>query len=77
MASCVRLRDSWHLLFGGVAMTDNLKNRGPADRARINVNESWEVRWWCGHFGCTESQLRDAVKAVGVMADKVRRHLGK
>jgi hypothetical protein len=56
-------------------MSDDLKNRGPADRSRVNVNEDWERRYWCKEFGCTEQQLRDAVKAVGVMADKVRSHL--
>jgi hypothetical protein len=57
-------------------MVDDLKNRGPADRARVNVNEPWEVRWWCQEFGCTEQQLRDAVRKVGVSADAVRRELG-
>jgi hypothetical protein len=54
---------------------DNLKNRGPADRSRVNVTEAWEREYWCKEFGCTETQLRAAVKAVGVMADKVRAHL--
>jgi hypothetical protein len=56
-------------------MADDLKNRGPADRARVNVNESWEVRYWCKEFGCTEDALRAAVKAVGVMVTDVRRYL--
>ncbi|GMT97499.1 hypothetical protein KH5H1_16180 [Corallococcus caeni] len=58
-------------------MSDDLKNRGPKDRARINVNEPWEVSWWCAHFGCTAAQLRAAVQAVGVMTADVKRHLGK
>jgi hypothetical protein len=58
-------------------MSDDLKNRGPQDRSRVNVNEEWERRWWCKQFGCTEQQLRAAVQAVGVSADKVRQHLGK
>lgn len=58
-------------------MSDDLKNRGPADRARVNVHEDWEVRWWCKEFGCTEAQLKAAVKAVGVSAAAVRKHLGK
>ncbi len=58
-------------------MPDNLQNRGPADRSRVNVNESWEVKYWCGEFGCTEAQLRAAVQAVGVMANNVRAHLRK
>lgn len=58
-------------------MSDNLHNRGPADRSRVNVNESYEVRYWTQRFGCTESELRRAVAAVGVMADDVERHLRK
>jgi hypothetical protein len=58
-------------------MADDLGKRGPPDRSRINVNEPWEVKWWCNHFGCTEAQLRAAVREVGVMADDVRRYLGK
>jgi hypothetical protein len=56
-------------------MVDDLQNRGPADRSRVNIHEPWEVRWWCREFGCTESQLRAAVQAVGVSADAVRRRL--
>lgn len=56
-------------------MGDNLSNRGPQDRARINVNESWEVRWWTQELNCTETQLRAAVRAVGVMVVNVREYL--
>jgi hypothetical protein len=58
-------------------MSDDLKNRGPADRSKINVHEKWEVDYWTKHFGVSEQKLRDAVKAVGVSADAVKRHLGK
>ncbi len=58
-------------------MADNLTNRGPADRARINVHESWELDYWCKEFGVTPEQLKAAVKAVGVMVVDVRRHLSK
>jgi hypothetical protein len=58
-------------------MADDLTNRGPADRTRVNIHEPWEVRWWCREFGCTEQQLRDAVRAVGVMSHHVRAHLKK
>jgi hypothetical protein len=58
-------------------MADDLKDRGPRDRERVNVNEDWEVRHWCTAFGCTEAELRDAVGRVGVMATDVRRGLGQ
>ncbi len=53
-------------------MADNLQDRGPQDRARINVNEVHEVRYWTKKFGVTEEQLRAAVAAVGVRADQVQ-----
>jgi hypothetical protein len=58
-------------------MSDNLKIRQPADAQRVNVNESWEVEYWTKKFGCSEAQLRAAVKAVGVMANDVQRYLQK
>jgi hypothetical protein len=56
-------------------MVDDTNNRGPQDRSRVNVHEAWEVRWWCREFGCTEQQLRDAVRKVGVSVAAVRREL--
>ena len=56
---------------------DNLSNRGPADRARVNVHEAWELEYWTKKFGCTKSQLQAAVKAVGVMAKDVEAYLKK
>ncbi|TWI61574.1 uncharacterized protein DUF3606 [Pseudoduganella lurida] len=58
-------------------MSDNLANRGPQDRSRINVHESWELRYWTKELGLTEDQLRDAVKAAGPAVSAVRKHLGK
>ena len=58
-------------------MTDNLEEREPQDRSRIDVNEEWEVRYWCEKFNCTLDELRDAVDAVGVSVDDVRTYLGK
>ena len=56
-------------------MPDDTTNRGAQDRARINVREEHEVRYWTKALGVTEEQLRRAVSAVGVSADAVRRHL--
>jgi len=58
-------------------MSDDLTKRRPQDASKVNVNEQWEVNWWTQEFGCTETQLRNAVKAVGVMAADVRKYLGK
>lgn len=56
-------------------MTDNLQDRGPQDRARINVNEPHEVAYWTGKFGVSADQLRNAVADVGVSADAVEQVL--
>ncbi|MGO4700306.1 DUF3606 domain-containing protein [Dyella sp. 2RAB6] len=58
-------------------MSDDLSKRGPQDAAKVNIHEDWEVRYWCKAFGCTEQQLKAAVKTVGVSAAAVRRHFGK
>lgn len=56
-------------------MSDNLNNRGPADRTRVNVNEDYEARYWADKWGVSEDELRAAVERVGVMADDVERAL--
>jgi hypothetical protein len=56
-------------------MADDLSNRGPQDRARININETHELDYWSEALGCTEQQLRDAVAAVGVSSESVREYL--
>jgi hypothetical protein len=56
---------------------DDLKNRGAADRTRINTHETHEVTYWTKELGVSREELERAVKAVGVMASDVRKHLGK
>ena len=58
-------------------MPDDKTNRGAQDRARVNVNEEHEIRYWTEALGVSEEKLREAVAAVGVSADAVRKHLGK
>jgi hypothetical protein len=58
-------------------MSDDLSKKGPADRARINLNESWEVRWWTKELKVTEDELRAAVRAVGPQTADVRKQLSR
>ncbi|HEV7801299.1 MAG TPA: DUF3606 domain-containing protein [Burkholderiales bacterium] len=58
-------------------MADDKTNRGQQKRARINVNEDDEVRYWKEELGVTEQRLRDAVKAAGTSAEKVKAWLKK
>jgi hypothetical protein len=53
-------------------MADNSK-----DRSKVNVSQASEVTYWCQKLGCSETQLRTAVKMVGVTVSKVRTHLAQ
>ena len=57
-------------------MADDPKKTG-LDRKLIALNEPHEVLSWTESLGCTEAQLRDAVKAVGNSAEAVRVFLKK
>lgn len=58
-------------------MSDNLQIRRPLDASRINLNEPYEVNYWCKELGVSKEVLIAAVKAVGTSAAAVRKHLGK
>jgi hypothetical protein len=45
------------------------------DPIRIRVSDSWDRKYWAGHFKVTEARLREAVRAVGTSAEAVRRYL--
>lgn len=56
-------------------MSDDKTKTGGQDRARINLNEDYEVRDWSRKFGCTPDELKAAVKAVGNEASAVEAQL--
>lgn len=56
-------------------MSDDLKNRGAQDRARINVNEPHEVAYWTEELGVTRERLLQLVKEAGTSAKAVREKL--
>ena len=49
--------------------------RGPQDRAKINVQEKYEMDYWSKKFGVTPDQLRNAVKKAGPSAAAVEREI--
>lgn len=57
-------------------MPDNLEDRGPQDRSKINVNEEWELRYWTKQFGVNADTIRKAVQKVGPTVEAVRKELG-
>lgn len=54
---------------------DDKNKRGPQDRARINVNEDYELQYWTEKFGVSSEKLRQAVEKVGVSANAVEQYL--
>jgi hypothetical protein len=58
-------------------MSDDTSKRGPQDRSRVNVNESWELSYWTKEFKVSADELRAAVKEVGPSVEAVRKKLGK
>lgn len=56
-------------------MSDDLKNRGAQDRARININEPHEVAYWTQELGVTKERLQQLVKDAGTSAKAVREKL--
>jgi hypothetical protein len=55
---------------------DDPNQRNAPDSKRINVNEEHEVRYWTRALGVSREALEEAVRAVGTMADDVRKYLG-
>ena len=55
-------------------MADDPKKTG-LDRKLISLDKPHEMRSWTESLGCSETQLRDAVKAVGNSAEEVRQYL--
>lgn len=58
-------------------MPDDLTNRGAQDRARINMSEPHEVKYWTQKWGVTAEQLRAAVEKSGPSSAAVAKELGK
>jgi len=58
-------------------MADDKSNRGPADRARININEDYEVAYWTKELGISSDRLKELVVKHGVMAADVGKGVGK
>ena len=56
-------------------MSDSSQNRGEPDRSRINLNQDHEMQYWTKTLDVTEEELREAVRAAGSSADKVREYL--
>jgi hypothetical protein len=56
-------------------MPDNTTLSGSPDRARINLDQPFEVQYWKTRFGVTVERLKEAVALVGNSAKAVERQL--
>lgn len=54
---------------------DDKNMRRPQDNKKINLNEEYEVQYWCQKFGVSEEALRKAVNKTGVSAVAVQDYL--
>jgi Protein of unknown function (DUF3606) len=49
----------------------------PADPTLIHLSSTVEVNYWCQVLNCTETRLRNAVLAVGLLTADVRAYLAR
>jgi hypothetical protein len=57
---------------------DNKEKVGGQDRARINVNEEYEVEYWKLRFGVSSEELKRAVEEAGTtQAEEIELYLKK
>lgn len=54
-------------------MADKL-DKNNNDTNTITLNEQWEIEYWTGLLGCTESQLRSVIKLVGNKLSEVKKY---
>jgi hypothetical protein len=54
------------------SMADDLKNRGPKDRSRVNTSEKWELDYWSKELGVSSEKLKELVGRVGPSVEKIR-----
>ena len=45
------------------------------DEWKINMNDAWQVLWWCRYLGLTKSQLEMAINAVGPVIIDLKQYL--
>ena len=58
-------------------MSDDLSNRGLADRIRINMHGGYEVSYWTKALGVSREELQRLVDKYGNSAAKIKEALGK
>jgi hypothetical protein len=57
-------------------MSDDLKHKAPADTKKINLQEKWEVDYWCKKLHTNKTKLSRAVSESGADVTHVKEWLG-
>ena len=52
-------------------MSARRRKRRKPQRLRVNVHKPTELLAWANYWGCTQQNVRDAVKISGVMVEDV------
>lgn len=55
---------------------DHLTKREQPDRSKINMHESFEVKYWTHQLGVSRERLQQVIDKVGNSAATVRKELG-
>ncbi len=58
-------------------MSDNTNIRQPEDPAKVNINQQWEIDYWCKKWSITKERLLKIVKKVGSMVVDIKKELGR
>jgi len=56
-------------------MVDDTKKRQPEDPKRVNINQEWEIVYWCKKWAISREKLLKLVKEVGPMVADILRSL--
>ena len=56
-------------------MGDDFAKQGGSGNDTVDLDERWERSYWARRFDVTDEQLREAVAAVGPLAEDVRKYL--
>lgn len=58
-------------------MSDNTNIRQPEDPTKVNINQQWEIDYWCKKWSITKERLLKTVKKVGPMVVDIKKELGR
>ena len=56
-------------------MGDDLAKQDQPGGATVDLDERWERSYWARRFDVTDEELREAIAAVGPLAEDVRKYL--